>query len=118
MRVARVAPFFSLISLVAASLAFAQPAHVDVQSAAGALDREQALRGLDGSAESLGACFGDPAGVLATLRVNRSGVVASVRFMESSGDEGIDRCVSRVLREARFERASGRTTLYVVVRVD
>lgn len=108
----------SLLLTLIPLVAFAQTASVEVQSAAGAIDREAAQTVLSALAEPLGACFEEPASALATLRVERSGRVASVRFMEESGDEAVDRCLTRALRDARFERASGRSTVYVRVRRD
>lgn len=99
-------------------VALAQGTTVQVQSAAGAIDREAAQAALAQMAEPLGECFEEPATALATLRVERSGSVASVRFMEPSGDERVDRCLSRVLRGTRFDQASGRSTVYVRVRRD
>ena len=99
--------------LLTSWVALAQSASVVVQSTAGEIDRDQAQAVLSELAEPVGACFEEPASALATMRVNRSGSVASVRFMEPTGDDAVDRCLARVLRDARFERASGRSTVYV-----
>ena len=103
-------------ALAFSAVALAQAVSVEVESAAGGIDREQAQTVLSALSEPLGACFEEPASVLATLRVNRSGAVTSVRLMELSGNDAVDRCVSRALRRARFERASGRSTVYVRIR--
>ena len=106
-----------LISMFSA-VALAQTVSVDVESVAGGIDREQAQTVLSALSEPLGSCFEEPASALATLRINRSGAVTGVRFMEPSGNDSVDRCVSRALRQGRFPRASGRSTVYVRIRRD
>lgn len=94
-------------------VAFAQ-SRVEVENLAGGHTREVVEPVLESLSAPLGECFDDATGsVLATLRVSRGGRVASVRFMDESGDEGVDRCLKRTLRGAAFGRGNGRSTIYV-----
>lgn len=107
-----------LATLILPALVLAQTASVDVESAAGAIERDAAQAVLNSVVEPVTSCFEEPASALAILRVNRSGRVTSIRFMEESGDDNLDRCLTRALRRAEFERASGRSTIYVRLRRD
>ncbi len=115
-RVSSYGPGMRCLALVLVSLplvAMAQ-ARVEVQSTAGALDREAAQVALNELTEPLSACFGEAEGTaLAVMRISRSGRVASVRLMQLTGDERVDRCLVETLREAEFGRHRGRSTLYV-----